>query len=113
MEYLASRERRRELAYEAMLAAGRTTWRAGERVRVYRAVGGEGRLAPDGDAVPSVEDARDYDAEHYVRLLRDTYAARLARGLAPEDFATVFADPDQLSLFAARLEGRRGVLTVV
>src|SRR5205085_3770705 len=35
-EYLATREGRRELAYEAMLAAGRTTWSAGERARIYR-----------------------------------------------------------------------------
>jgi hypothetical protein len=39
-EYLATRADRRELAYEALLASGRTTWAAGDRVRVYRASGG-------------------------------------------------------------------------
>ncbi|HEX5580136.1 MAG TPA: DNA polymerase domain-containing protein, partial [Gemmatimonadaceae bacterium] len=110
--YAETRERRRELPYEAMLASGRAAWSVGERVRVYRTGTGEGAVAPDDDA-PDAADARDYDAGHYVRLLRDTYAARLARGLRAEDFAAVFADPDQLSLFDAPLAGRRAVLTVV
>ena len=40
--YLAMRERRRELAYEAMLASGRTRWSVGDRVRVYRTSSGYG-----------------------------------------------------------------------
>ncbi|HEY0971584.1 MAG TPA: ribonuclease H-like domain-containing protein [Gemmatimonadales bacterium] len=124
-KYAETRAGRRELAYEALLASGRGTWRVGERVRVYRNTAGEGAIAPDhedagagaggdygGDSGDG-RDGRDYDVDHYVRLLRDTYAARLARGLSPEDFALVFADPDQLSLFDAPLEGRRAVLTVV
>ncbi|RKG73387.1 hypothetical protein D7W79_25685, partial [Corallococcus exercitus] len=55
----------------------------------------------------------DYDVEYYVRLLKDSFAARLARGLAPEDFATVFADPDQPSLFTPSLEDARPVLNVI
>ena len=35
-QYLETRDSRRELSYEAMLASGRTTWSVGERVRVYR-----------------------------------------------------------------------------
>ncbi len=35
-QYQESRETRRELAYEALLASGRSSWRRGERVRVYR-----------------------------------------------------------------------------
>ncbi|HEU4628652.1 MAG TPA: ribonuclease H-like domain-containing protein, partial [Gemmatimonadaceae bacterium] len=113
-EYAQGRERRRELPYEAMLAAGRTTWARGERVRVYRTAAGEGGVVPHDDDASGADAApRDYDAEHYARLLRETYAARLARGLAPEDFAAVFADPDQLSLFAMPLAGRRPVLTAV
>jgi hypothetical protein len=111
-QYHETRDRRRELPYEAMLASGRTTWSSGERVRVYRTSAGEGRLAPDPDD-ESADDPRDYDAEHYARLLRESYATRLARGLTPTDFAAVFADPDQLSLFAAPLAGRHAVLTVV
>ncbi|MBA3461966.1 MAG: hypothetical protein H0T46_18540, partial [Deltaproteobacteria bacterium] len=56
-------------------------------------------------------DRRDYDSDHYIRVLRDTYAARLARAFTPDDFATVFADPDQLELFARPLSSIRPVLT--
>lgn len=109
-EYLAGRDARRELAYEAMLDAGRTTWRAGERVHVYRTRTG-GALAP---ARREVDDPRrDYDVAHYLRVLRDTFATRLARAFTPEDFAAVFADPDQLELFAPRLAAIRPILTPV
>jgi DNA polymerase I len=119
-EYLASRGKRRELPYEAMLAAGRPHWHAGERVRVYRASGGRPGLlveAAEADDDASADDAasdpRDYDAEYYVKLLRDTFAARLARALGGEDFAEVFADPDQPSLFARPLAAMRPILTVL
>ena len=55
-------------------------------------------------------DPRDYDVDHYVRVLRDTFATRLARAFTPEDFAAVFADPDQLSLFAPPIAAMRPVL---
>ncbi|HEX6533131.1 MAG TPA: DNA polymerase domain-containing protein, partial [Gemmatimonadaceae bacterium] len=114
--YLAARSTRRELPYEALLGLGRTTWRVGDRVRVYRKQNGEGGLAgrapsaPEGDAA---SDPRDYDVEYYVRLLRATYAQRIARAFRPEDFAAVFADPDQLSLFAPPLGSIRTILTAV
>ena len=60
----------------------------------------------DEDAV----DSRDYDSEQYVRLLRETFAARLARASTPDDFAAVFADPDLLSLFSPSLATVRAVL---
>jgi hypothetical protein len=47
------------------------------------------------------EERRDYDVEHYVRLLRDSYASRLARAFTAQDFEAVFADPEQPSLFSA------------
>ncbi|HYD53508.1 MAG TPA: ribonuclease H-like domain-containing protein, partial [Gemmatimonadaceae bacterium] len=98
-EYLASRARRRELAYEALLAHGRAAWRVGDRVRVYRKPNGEAGLVAREEDAASV-DPRDYDADYYVRLLRTTYAERLTRAFTPEDFGLVFADADQLSLFA-------------
>ena len=110
--YLESRKRRRELAYEALLASGRTSWSVGDRVRVYRTSAGEGGLV-DLDAEPESAEARDYDVEHYVRLLRETYAARLARALRPEDFAVVFEDPDQFSLLPPSFETMRPVLTTL
>ncbi|SEK91680.1 DNA polymerase elongation subunit (family B) [Stigmatella aurantiaca] len=111
-QYLALRERRRELPYEAVLASGRTEWTPGEHVRVYRASGGRAGLLPDAETGAG-SDPRDYDAEYYVRQLRETFAARLVRALTPEDFAAVFADPGQLSLFAPRLDQARPILTVL
>ena len=103
-----------------MLASGRSTWSVGERVRVYRATGGRAAIATDPDAEddggvearsssPAAE-PRDYDVEWYLRVMRTTFAARLSTGLDPEDFQEVFADPEQPSLFAARLEDARPVL---
>ncbi|MFL5350373.1 MAG: ribonuclease H-like domain-containing protein [Hyalangium sp.] len=127
-QYLAIRTRRRELPYEAMLASGRTHWTPGEYIRVYRAVGGRAGLLPDPDtddhgSAPNkppdgapaspASDPRDYDAEFYTRLLRETFAARLVRALTPEDFATVFADPGQPSLFTPSLAQARPILTVL
>jgi hypothetical protein len=81
---------------------------------VYRKPNGEAGLAghpvaPSSDDLPDA-DPRDYDIDYYVRLLRTTYAERLARAFDREDFATVFADPDQLSLFATPLESIQPVL---
>jgi hypothetical protein len=112
-EYLETRESRRELAYEALLASGRHTWSSGERVRVYRAAGGTAALAPEAaeDESDEVADSRHYDVDYYAQLLRDTFAARLARALTPQDFAAVFADPNQPSLFEPSLTTMRTVLT--
>jgi DNA polymerase, archaea type len=114
-EYLATRESRRELTYEAMVASGRTTWTVGERVRVYRTARGLGRVIaePDDDELPGSSDPRDYDADHYVHVLRTGFASRLVRAFAPDDFAAVFADPDQLSLFTPSLAAMRPVLTQI
>ena len=90
--YAAPREHRREAMYEALLASGRTDWRVGEKVRVYRARAG-------WTVLPEDRDPRDYDVEHYVQALRANYASRLARALTAEDAAALFGDPDQLSLF--------------
>jgi DNA polymerase elongation subunit (family B) len=108
--YAATRDTRREAAYEALLSAGRTSWRAGERIRVYRTTGGGAALAPAEEAAASAP--RDYDVEHYARVLRANYASRLARALSPEDFNALFAEPDQLSLFASSPAGMRPVLHV-
>jgi DNA polymerase, archaea type len=109
------RDTRRELTYEAVLASGRTAWSVGERVRVYRAQNGSGGVVTDPadeTSAAACADARDYDVEHYSRVLRNTFAARLARAFAPADFAAVFADPDQLSLFTTSIEAIRPVLTL-
>jgi DNA polymerase, archaea type len=113
-EYAQTRESRRELAYEAMLSAGHTSWSIGDRVRVYRATGGAaGMVDAEQSDVPGVDDRRDYDVEHYVRVLRDTYASRFARAFEPDDFATLFDDPDQLSLFAKPVSTIRPILRAI
>jgi DNA polymerase elongation subunit (family B) len=112
--YLASREQRRELTYEALLAGGRTTWVAGERVRVYRTASGGAGLVPeaeDGDRTEDATDPRDYDVDHYVRVLRDNFAERLSRALRPEHFGAIVSDPEQPSLFDALLDSAAPVLT--
>lgn len=110
--YAAARERRRELPYEAMLASGRTEWSVGDRVRVYRTRAGEGRVVDaeeDADVERDRPDGRDYDVEHYVRVLRENFASRLARAFTAEDFETLFSDPEQPSLFAPSFETMHAV----
>lgn len=111
-EYLEARSKRRELAYEALLSNGRTRWSVGDRIRVYRRRSGDGGLVSASDDDTSEPDSRDYDVEYYVQLLRSTYAQRLARAFTPADFNVVFADPDQLSLFASAIEAVRCIITI-
>jgi DNA polymerase elongation subunit (family B) len=112
--YETARASRRELPYEALLAAGRQRWEPGDRIRVYRKRNGEAGLATGvvapGDDAGTAADPRDYDAEYYVRLLRTTYAERLARAYRSEDFATLFADADQYPLFVQPLDSIHTVL---
>jgi len=117
-QYLATRGQRRELSYEALLEHGHDDWAPGERIRVYRAARGRAGLWPDPDAEGSgaaeaIPDPRDYDVDYYLRVLRETFAERLARGLSPDDFAAICAQPEQLSLFERSLAGARPVLTVL
>jgi DNA polymerase elongation subunit (family B) len=105
-QYQASRAERRELTYEALLAAGRADWSVGERVRVYRVAGGRAGLVARNE-----DDPRDYDVDVYLRVLRDTFAARLATAFTPDVYAAVFADPEQPSLFEAELSKAQPMLT--
>jgi hypothetical protein len=94
-----------------MLASGRTQWERGDQVRVYRARGGQAALLHTTEDGEPSDDTRDYDATHYIRLLRETFAARLARAFTADDFATLFGDPLQPSLFATPIETIHPVLT--
>ncbi|HYW07802.1 MAG TPA: DNA polymerase domain-containing protein, partial [Longimicrobium sp.] len=109
--YAVAREHRRELVYEAVLASGRTLWRVGERVHVYR-TGGGGATVVSVTEGHAEDGPRDYDVEHYARILRTHFAARFARALSPGDFATLFAAPDQLSLFAPSTSSMRSILSL-
>jgi len=124
--YLASRGKHMEPQYEALLAAGRTQWRAGERVRFYKAQSGEAVWLPDeADDIspiadekefedegteaaadlrsPSVSTAalerRDYDVAHYLRILLYSYAERLRVAFGAEDFQQLFRLDAQRGLF--------------
>ncbi len=118
-QYAATRGLRRELTYEALLQNGREEWAPGERIRIYRATRGRAGLlidpdADDGnDAAVANLDPRDYDVDFYLRILRETFAARLERGLESEDFLAVTADPEQPSLFEKPLRLARPILTVL
>ena len=98
-----------------MLASGRSTWRVGERVRVYRRSQGTGGIVPERDDegrsdAPLEPDMRDYDVDHYVRVLRDTFASRLERAFDPDGWSTVFADPEQPSLFEGDVRSVSAIL---
>ena len=112
-------------------AAGRKQWLAGERVRFYRSQKGVPVWLPDEaddaspiseeeeetDEVEAIEellfsipstapltDQRDYDSEHYVRVLRDSYAERLRVVFEAEDFSQLFRVDGQQGLFDRPIE---------
>ena len=74
--------------------------------------GGCGLLeeSEDGPVGMTGTEERDYDAGHYARQLRQTFAVRLACAFTPDDYEAVFADPDQMSLFMPALATIRTVL---
>ncbi len=137
--YLASRAGHAEPQYEALLAAGRTRWYPGERVRFYRTSSGNFAWLPDeaeeapvdtgweeeeegapgsvqdsgaiasvpvakSPASESIADRRDYDVEHYLRVLVTSYAARLRKAFSPADFAQIFRQDGQAGLFDLAIE---------
>jgi hypothetical protein len=83
---------------------------------VYRTKSGEGGVVIESDEeAPGDEspDLRDYDVPHYMAVLRDSFASRLEKAFTPQDFAVVFADPDQLSLFPSSPGDIRPILTQI
>jgi DNA polymerase, archaea type len=125
-EYQASRTRLREASYEALLAAGRITWRVGERIRFYKAADGTAALLPDtsdelasdtgqeatytesspatGKPRENLDDRRDYDINHYLHVLLTSYVGRLRKAFAPADFDQLFRHDTQLGLFDQPIE---------
>jgi len=77
-----------------------------------RAICPGGVIEEPEDETVAIEnsDLRDYDVDHYARVLRETFAARLARAFAPEDYEALLADPDQMSLFLSPIVAIRTVL---
>jgi DNA polymerase I len=127
--YLASRATRPEATYEALLAAGRTKWSTGERIRFYRtraggfvwipeeseeASAGQGWASEHSQLLGHTETSsarhddiasrHDYDIEHYRRVLVSSYAARLRKAYAPADFERLFRTDEQPGLFDQPIE---------
>jgi DNA polymerase, archaea type len=126
--YLEGRAKHAEAPYEALLAAGRSQWNVGERVRFYRAQGGGYIWLPEeADDAPLAtsdlgdgrelevdvfsssvaganEDRRDYDVEHYVRVLLTSYAERLRVAFNPDDFDQLFRLGGQAGLFDREID---------
>jgi len=78
-----------EEPYEVLLAAGIRSWRVGQRIRYFRARGGEPRLLQEGDAVSTA----DADTEYYVQRLSALYCQQFAQAFRREDFARIFRLP--------------------
>jgi hypothetical protein len=53
---------------------------------------------------PSLTDRRDYDIEHYLRILRDSYAERPRVVFEAEDFSQLFRLDAQQGLFDRPIE---------
>ncbi len=121
--YQAARASHPEPQYEALLNAGRTRWYPGERVRFYRVRGGKyvwlpeetedlpldnnwqtGEQAGKHPLYEDVANRRDYDIDHYIQALVNSYATRLRKAFAPEDFAQLFRLDGLSGLFDKPIE---------
>ncbi len=78
-----------EEPYEILLAAGVRSWRIGQRIRYFRARGGEPRLLQEGDTT-SVAEA---DTEYYVQRLTSMYCQQFAQAFRRDDFTKIFRVP--------------------
>jgi DNA polymerase, archaea type len=77
--------KRKESTYEAMLASNRTAWRQGERVKIYKARGGQWFVLDNEQ-----KNQDEYNVQYYIQVLRDTYAERLKKAFSKEDFESIF-----------------------
>ena len=78
-----------EEPYEVLLSAGVRSWRVGQRVRYFRARGGEPRLLQEHDRLPAAE----ADTEYYVQRLSALYCQQFAQAFRREDFVRIFRIP--------------------
>lgn len=78
-----------EEPYEVLLAHGVRSWRVGQRIRYFRARGGEMRLHQEADGLSSAET----DAEYYVQRLCALYCQQFAQAFTRGDFSRIFRLP--------------------
>lgn len=112
--YMERREKLQEGQYEALLAAGRTEWVVGERVRCYRARGGRFVWLPDEtedlskghswEHKEQPDEPLPYDVEHYLQVLVNSYASRLRKAFAPPIWEQLFRLDQQSGLFDLPLD---------
>jgi DNA polymerase, archaea type len=86
----------REEPYEVLLAAGVRSWRVGQRIRYFRARGGEPRLWQEGDSISTAE----ADTEYYVQRLLAVYCQQFVRAFRRADFLKIFRLPAGLGPYA-------------
>jgi hypothetical protein len=98
-----------EEPYEVLLAAGVRSWRVGQRIRYFRARGGEARLLQEGDGSTPVE----ADSEYYVQRLCALYCQQFAQAFRREDFARIFRLPAGPGPFDEDLSSLGDVHTIV
>jgi DNA polymerase I len=78
-----------EEPYEVLLAGGVRSWRVGQRIRYFRARGGEPRLNVEGDGLT----AGEADTEYYVQRLLSAYCQQFVQAFRREDFGRIFRIP--------------------
>jgi DNA polymerase elongation subunit (family B) len=103
-----------EEPYDVLLSAGVRSWRVGQRIRYFRAHGGEPRLLQEGDATA----ASDADTEYYVQRLYTAYCQQFAQAFKRDDFLKIFRVPAGLGPFdepasEAELRGIRPITSPV
>src|SRR5258708_35671879 len=79
----------REEPCEVLRGAGVRAWRIGQRIRYFRARGGELRLLQEGDALSAAE----ADTEYYVQRLTSMYCQQFAHAYQRDDFLRIFRVP--------------------
>jgi DNA polymerase, archaea type len=84
-----------EEPYQVLLSAGVRAWRVGQRIRYFRARGGEARLLVEGAELS----AADADAEHYVQRLSGLYCQQFAQAFKREAFSRIFRVPSGVGPF--------------
>ena len=99
----------REEPYEVLLSAGARSWRVGQRIRYFRARGGEPRLY--GDGLTNFE----ADLEHYVQRLCSLYCQQFAQAFTRDDFTRIFRLPSGAGPFQPEsdLESIRTIATTL
>jgi uncharacterized protein YprB with RNaseH-like and TPR domain len=97
-----------EEPYEVLQAAGVRSWRVGQRIRYFRARGGEARLLQEGDGLTAAE----ADTEHYVQRLCSLYCQQFAQAFRREDFTKIFRLPPGTGPFEEDLHELAHVRTI-